>query len=84
LNYPDLAPPTTKERLEALEAEKAQLESMTAEVPLPSLHPNLAQLYHDKIVQIEKPAGSIGRHAPTGSVARVGKVLRNSAPFQEV
>ncbi|HEX9870064.1 MAG TPA: recombinase family protein, partial [Candidatus Tectomicrobia bacterium] len=46
--------PTTKGRLEALEAEKAQLESAPAEAPLPSIHPNLAELYRHKVARLEE------------------------------
>jgi hypothetical protein len=35
---------TTKVRLETLEAEKAALERMPVEAPLPAIHPNLAHL----------------------------------------
>jgi site-specific DNA recombinase len=45
---------TTKERLEALEAEKAQLESAPADAPAPSIHPNLAELYRLKVACLEK------------------------------
>jgi DNA invertase Pin-like site-specific DNA recombinase len=45
---------TTKERLEALEAEKAELEQTPVEQPLPSIHPNLAELYRGKVARLEE------------------------------
>lgn len=44
---------TTKERLEALEAEKVQVERALVEVPLPVIHPNLAELYQRKVACLE-------------------------------
>lgn len=44
--------PTTKERLEALEAEKAELENIPAQQPMPMIHPNLSQLYRDKVARL--------------------------------
>jgi hypothetical protein len=46
--------PTTKERLEALEAEKASLERAPVDAALPAIHPNLAQLYRDKVRRLEE------------------------------
>lgn len=51
--------PTTKERLETLEAEKAQLERAPAEAPLPSIHPNLAELYRHKVARLEEWPASL-------------------------
>ena len=45
---------STKERLEALEAEKLGLEQAPAEPALPAIHPNLAQLYRDKLARLEQ------------------------------
>ena len=45
---------TTKERLEILEAEKTELEQMPAEQSLPSIHPNLAEMYRGKVVRLEQ------------------------------
>jgi site-specific DNA recombinase len=45
--------PTTKERLEALEAEKATLEQVLVE-PLPDIHPNLAEHYRSKVAQLQE------------------------------
>ena len=45
---------TTKERLEALEADKAALEQDTAEPPaLPSIHPNLAERYRNAVARLQ-------------------------------
>ena len=44
---------TTKDRLLALEAEQAELEKIVVEVPMPAIHPNLAQRYRDKLAQVE-------------------------------
>ena len=41
--------PTTKERLEALEAGKTELEQMPFEQSVPSIHPNLAEVYRGKV-----------------------------------
>jgi site-specific DNA recombinase len=45
--------PTTKERLEALEAEKATLEQVVVEPALPVIHPNLAEHYRSKVAQLQ-------------------------------
>ena len=45
--------PTTKARLETLEPERGQLESAPVEAPLPAIHPNLTQLYRDKVARLE-------------------------------
>ncbi len=45
--------PTTKDRLLQLEAEKADLERMTAEPPMPAIHPNLAQHYRDLVQRLQ-------------------------------
>ena len=45
---------TTKARLEALEAEKAELEQRPVDQPLPSIHPNLAKLYRGKVARLEQ------------------------------
>lgn len=62
--------PTTKERLEALEAEKAQLESAPAEAPLPSIHPNLALLYRNKVARLEEELADPEIAAEAKSVLR--------------
>jgi DNA invertase Pin-like site-specific DNA recombinase len=62
--------PTTKARLEALEAEKGQLESAPVESPLPAIHPNLAQLYRDKIARLEVELADPEIAAETKSVLR--------------
>ena len=62
--------PTTKERLEALEAEKAQLESAPAEAPLPSIHPNLAELYRNKVARLEEELADPEIAAEAKSVLR--------------
>ncbi|MGE3701985.1 MAG: LamB/YcsF family protein, partial [Hyphomicrobiaceae bacterium] len=46
--------PTTKQRLEALEAEKAKLEHSPVEAPPPAIHPNLAQLYRTKVARLDR------------------------------
>lgn len=45
---------TTKERLEALEAEKNELENTPTQQPLPSIHPNLAAMYRSKVTRLEQ------------------------------
>jgi site-specific DNA recombinase len=45
--------PTTKDRLLALEAEKAELERMTVEPAMPAIHPNLAQHYRDLVQRLQ-------------------------------
>ena len=45
--------PTTKQRLEELEAEKARLEALPVEAALPAIHPNLARLYREKVARLE-------------------------------
>jgi site-specific DNA recombinase len=45
--------PTTKERLEALEAEKAALEQVVVEPALPVIRPNLAEHYRSKVAQLQ-------------------------------
>ena len=46
--------PTTKERLETLEAEKATLEAVPADRPLPAIHPKLSELYRSKVERLEE------------------------------
>jgi site-specific DNA recombinase len=45
--------PTTKDRLLALEAEKAELERMTVDPAMPAIHPNLAQHYRDLVQRLQ-------------------------------
>jgi hypothetical protein len=46
--------PSTKQRLEELEVERANLQASQGEAPLPALHPNLARLYRDKVARLEE------------------------------
>ncbi len=46
--------PTTKERLEALETEKAALERTPPAPLLPAIHPNLAERYRGAVARIEE------------------------------
>jgi site-specific DNA recombinase len=46
--------PTTKARLEALEAEQAVLDRAPVEASLPAIHPNLAHLYRNKVARLEE------------------------------
>jgi site-specific DNA recombinase len=46
--------PTTKERLLALEAEQANLLRVVPAQSMSAIHPNLAQLYRDKVVRLEE------------------------------
>ena len=46
--------PTTKQRLEALEADKAALECASPEPALPSIHPNLAERYRASVTRLEQ------------------------------
>lgn len=62
--------PTTKERLEALEAEKAELENAPAEAPLPSIHPKLAELYRQKVARLEEELADPEIAAEAKSVLR--------------
>jgi hypothetical protein len=62
--------PTTKQRLEALEAEKANLEHMPVEAPLPAIHPNLAQLYRTKVARLEEELADPEIAAEAKSVLR--------------
>lgn len=62
--------PTTKERLEALEAEKAQLERVPAEVAPPLMHPNIAELYRHKVACLEKELADPEIAAEAKSVLR--------------
>jgi DNA invertase Pin-like site-specific DNA recombinase len=45
--------PTTKERLETLEAEKTSLEQAPAEEPMPAIHPNLARRFRYAVAGLE-------------------------------
>jgi site-specific DNA recombinase len=45
--------PTTKGRLLALEAEKAEFERMTVEPDMPAIHPNLAKHYRDLVQRLQ-------------------------------
>ncbi len=51
-----LRTPDMKEKLEALAAQKAALESRTSNrrVPLPSMHPNLAEVYRAKVAGLQE------------------------------
>lgn len=62
--------PTTKERLEALEAEKVGLERAPIDVPLPAIHPNLAHLYRNKVAQLEEELADPEIAAEAKSVLR--------------
>ncbi len=62
--------PTTKERLEELESEKARLESAPVETPLPSIHPNLAELYRHKVARLEEELADPEIAAEAKSVLR--------------
>jgi site-specific DNA recombinase len=53
--------PTTKQRLEELEAEKAELERAPVEASLPAIHPNLAQVYRNKVARLEEELANRGR-----------------------
>jgi site-specific DNA recombinase len=61
---------TTKQRLEELEAERARLEVLPMEAPLPAIHPNLAQLYRHKVAQLEEELADPGIAAEAKSVLR--------------
>jgi len=62
--------PTTKQRLEELEAEKASLEALPVEAALPTVHPNLAQLYRHKVARLEEELADPEIAAETRSVLR--------------
>ena len=62
--------PTTKQRLEELEAEKASLEALPVEAPLPAIHPNLARLYRDKVARLEEELADPEIAAEAKSVLR--------------
>ena len=62
--------PTTKQRLEVLEAEKANLEHTPVEAPLPAIHPNLAQLYRTKVARLEQELADPEIAAEAKSVLR--------------
>jgi site-specific DNA recombinase len=62
--------PTTKQRLEELEAEKARLETLPVEVALPAIHPNLARLYRDKVARLEEELADPEIAAEAKSVLR--------------
>ena len=62
--------PTTKQRLEALEAEKAELERAPVEAPLPAIHPNLAQVYRNKVARLEEELADPEIAAEAKSVLR--------------
>lgn len=61
---------STKERLETLEAEKAELESVQVDAPLPTIHPNLAQLYREKVTRLEEELADPEIAAEAKSVLR--------------
>jgi site-specific DNA recombinase len=62
--------PSTKQRLEELEAEKAHLQASPAEAPMPALHPNLARLYRDKVARLEEELADREGAAEAKSVLR--------------
>ena len=62
--------PTTKDRLQALEAEKAELERIPIEVPMPAIHPNLAQLYRNKVERLQEELADPEIAAEAKSVLR--------------
>jgi site-specific DNA recombinase len=62
--------PSTKERLEMLEAEKAELERTPIDAPLPAIHPNLARLYRDKVARLEEELADPEIAAEAKSVLR--------------
>jgi DNA invertase Pin-like site-specific DNA recombinase len=62
--------PTTKQRLEELEAEKASLEVFPVEAPLPAIHPNLARLYREKVTRLEEELADPEIAAEAKSVLR--------------
>lgn len=63
---------TTKERLEALEAEKIELERTPVEPPsMPAIHPNLAQRYRDAVARLEEELTSPELAAEAKSVLRL-------------
>ena len=62
--------PTTKQRLEELEAEKARLEALPVEAALPAIHPNLARLYRDKVARLEEELADPEIAAEARSVLR--------------
>ncbi len=45
--------PSTKDRLLALEAERDELQSYTPSEPRPSIHPNLSNIYREKVAKLE-------------------------------
>jgi hypothetical protein len=66
--------PSMKERMDELEAEKALLEERLATAPEPPkirLHPNLAGLYREKVVALDRrwPTGRSGPRPPRSSAA---------------
>ena len=61
---------STKERLEALEVEKAELALPNNVVALPTIHPNLAQLYRDKVARLELELADPALAAEAKSVIR--------------
>jgi site-specific DNA recombinase len=61
---------TTKERLEALEAEKVTLTTAPTPAPTPSIHPNLAQVYRDKVARLEAELADPAIAADAKSVLR--------------
>ena len=62
--------PTTKARLEALEAEQAVLDSAPVEAHLPAIHPNLALLYRNKVARLEEELADPQIAAEAKSVLR--------------
>lgn len=61
---------TTKERLEALEAEKTALERAPAAPALPPIHPNLAERYRNAVIRLEEELNDPELNAEAKSVLR--------------
>ncbi len=63
--------PTTKERLEALEAEKAELERAPAvPPPMPAIHPNLTERYRSAVFRLEEELADPELAAQAKSILR--------------
>ena len=60
----------TAERLESLEAEKARLELAPAESALPSINPNIAEIYRGKVARLEEQLADPDLAAEAKSVLR--------------
>ncbi len=60
-----LRTPDMKEKLEALSAQKAALESraVNRRAPLPAMHPNLAEVYRNKVASLQTAITSSHDHA---------------------